>query len=178
MVFLVLFLAVAQGSDTGPAHLSGTSVRCRVPRTALCSTGTFVCQGKQGGDSFHLMCRQFLQHLLITDPLTESRDNRCIGDTRNSSTNLGEAGDEGPEDFSGLLSHGVKVGLHTVLLVRTGKICRKLCAELTLGLDGSQSKVHELGPGWPGQGYMKVTCHDGVVTSSRLDGGDVDLQEF
>jgi hypothetical protein len=76
------------------------------------------------------------------------------------------------------LSHGVKVGLHTVLLVRTGKICRELCAELTPGLDGSRSEVHELGPGWPGQGYMKVTFHDGVVTPSRRDGGDVDLQEF
>jgi hypothetical protein len=72
----------------------------------------------------------------------------------------------------------VKVGLHTVLLVRTGKICRELCAELTPGLDGSRRKVHEPSPGWPGQGYMKVTCHDGVVTSGRRDSGDVDLQEF
>jgi hypothetical protein len=124
------------------------------------------------------MSRQLLQHLLITDPLAEGRNDGRIGDTRNSSTHLGEAGDEGPEGLSGLLPHSVEVGLHTVLLVRTGKICRKLCAELTLGSDGSRSKVHEPGPGWPGQGYMKVTRHDGVVTSSRLDGGDVDLQEF
>jgi hypothetical protein len=65
-----------------------------------------------------------------------------------------------------------------MLLVRTGKIYRKLCAELTPGLDGSRSKVHEPGPGWLGQDYMKVTCHDSVVTSSRRDGGDVDLQEL
>jgi hypothetical protein len=65
-----------------------------------------------------------------------------------------------------------------MLLVRIGKICRKLCAELTPGLDGPLSEVHELSPGWPGQGYMKVTFHDGFVTSSRRDGGDVDLQEF
>jgi hypothetical protein len=98
---------------------------------------------------------------------------------RNSSTYLCEAGDEGPEGFSGLLSYGVQVGLHTVLLVRTGKkFCRELCAKLTPGLDGSWSEVHEPGPGWPDQGYMKVTCHDGVVTPSRRDGGDVDLQEF
>jgi hypothetical protein len=77
-----------------------------------------------------------------------------------------------------LLPHGVKVGLHTVLLVRTGKIFHELCPELTPGLDGSRSKVHEPGPGWPGQGYMEVTRHDGVVTPSRRDGGDVDLQEF
>jgi hypothetical protein len=91
---------------------------------------------------------------------------------------LGEAGDEGSEGFSGLLPHCMEVGLHTVLLIRTGKVCHKLCAQLAPGLDGSRSKVHELGPGWPGQGYMKVTCHDGVVTSSCRDGGDVDLQEF
>jgi hypothetical protein len=108
----------------------------------------------------------------------ESRDNRCIRDTRNSSTYLGEAGDESPEGLSGLLPHGVKVGLHTVLLVRTGKICRELCAELMPGLDESWSEVHEPGPGWPGQGYMEVTRHDSVVTPSHHDGGNVDLQEF
>jgi hypothetical protein len=89
-----------------------------------------------------------------------------------------EVGDEGLEGFSGLLPHSVEVGLHTMLLIRTGKIYRELCAQLPLGSDGSRSKVHEPGPGWPGQGYMKVTCHDDVVTSSRRDGGDVDLQEF
>jgi hypothetical protein len=30
-----------------------------------------------------------------------------------------------------LLPHGVKVCLHSVLLVRTGKVCRELCAQLT-----------------------------------------------
>jgi hypothetical protein len=72
----------------------------------------------------------------------------------------------------------MEVGLHTVLLIRTGKVCRELCAQLTPGSDRSLGKVHELGPGWPDQGYMEVTCHDGVVTSSRRDGGDIDLQEF
>jgi hypothetical protein len=149
-----------------------------VPRTVLYSPSAFVRQSKQGGDSFHLMGRQLLQHLLVTDPLTESCDNRCIGDTRNSPTYLGEAGEKGLEGLSGLMPHGVKVGLHTVLLVCTGKICRELCSELTLGLNGSRSEAHEPGPGWPGQGYMKVTCHDGVITPICRDGGDVDLQEF
>jgi hypothetical protein len=63
------------------------------------------------------MSRQLLQHLLITDPLAEGRDDRHIGDTRNSSTYLGEVGDESLEGFSELLPHGVKVGLHTMLLV-------------------------------------------------------------
>jgi hypothetical protein len=121
---------------------------------------------------------QLLQHLLVTDPLAESRDDRRIGDTWNSSTYLGEAGDEGPEGFPGLLPHGVEVSLHTMLLVRTGKICRKLCAELIPGLDGPRSEVHEPSPGWPSQSYMKVTCYDGFVTSSRRNGGDIDLQEF
>jgi hypothetical protein len=108
------------------------------------------------------MCRQLLHLLFVTDPLAESHDNGCIGDTRNSSTYLGEVGDEGPEGLSGLLPHGVKVGLHTELLIRTGKICRELCTELTPGLDGSWSEVHKPGPGWPGQGYMKVTHHNGA----------------
>jgi hypothetical protein len=61
------------------------------------------------------------------------------------------------------------------LPVRTGEVRRELCAELTPELDGSRGQIHEAGPGWPGQGYMKVTCHDGFVTSCRRDGGDVDL---
>jgi hypothetical protein len=146
-----------------------------VPCTAFCSPSAFVRQSKQGGDNFHLVSRQLLQHLLVTDPLAEGRDDRRIGDTRNSSTYLGEAGDKGPKGLSGLLPHGVEVGFHTMLLVRTGEVRRKLCAELTLGPDGTRSEVYKLSPGWLGQDYMKVTCHDGVVTSGRHDGGDVDL---
>jgi hypothetical protein len=65
-----------------------------------------------------------------------------------------------------------------MLLVRAGEVRSELRAELTPGLDGSWGKIHEPGPGWPGQGYMKVTCHDGFVTSGRRDSGDVDLQEL
>jgi hypothetical protein len=95
----------------------------------------------------------------------------------NGSTYLGEAGDEGPECFPGLLPHSMELGLHAMLLVRAGEVCRELCAELTPGLDGPWGEVHEPCPGWPGQGYMEVTCHHGVVTPCRCDGGDVDLQE-
>jgi hypothetical protein len=123
---------------------------------------------------FHLVRRQLLQHLLVTDPLTESCDNRCIGNTWKSSTHLGEAGDEGSEGFPGLLPHSVEVGLHTMLLVHAGEVYRELRAELTPGLDGSWSEVHEPCPGWPDQGYMKVTCHYGFVTPCRHDGDDVD----
>jgi hypothetical protein len=108
-----------------------------VPCTALCSPGAFVRQGEQGGDSFHLVCRQLLQHLFITDPLSESRDNRCIGNTWNGSTYLGEAGDKGLEGFSGLLPHSVEVGLHAMLLIHAGEVRRELHAELSPGLDGS-----------------------------------------
>jgi hypothetical protein len=100
-----------------------------VPCTALCSPVAFVRQGEQGGDGFHLVCRQLLQHPLVMDPLTESRDDRCIGDTRNGSTYLGEVGDEGPEGFSGLLPHGVEMGLHAMLLVRAGEVRREPCAQ-------------------------------------------------
>jgi hypothetical protein len=88
------------------------------------------------------------------------------------STYLGEAGDEGPEGFPGLLPHGMEVGLHTMLLVCAGEVRRKLLAELTLGLDGSWSEVHQPCSGWPDQGYMKVTCHYSIITPSRHDGGD------
>jgi hypothetical protein len=113
----------------------------------LCSPGAFVRQGEQGGDGLHLVCRQLLQHLLITDPLTESRDDRCIGDTWNGSMYLGEAGDEGPEGFPGLLPHGVEVGLHAMLLICAGEVRCELRAELSTGLDGSRSEVHEPSPG-------------------------------
>jgi hypothetical protein len=149
-----------------------------VPCTFLCCPGAFVRQGEEGGDGLHLMCRQLLQHLLIMDPLTECRGNRCIRNTWNGSTYLSEARDEGPEGFPRFLPHGVEVGLHAMLLVRAGEVRRELRAELSLGLDGSQSEVHEPCPGWPGQGYMKVTCHYGIVIPSHRDGGDVDLQEL
>jgi hypothetical protein len=110
---------------------------------------------------------QLLQHLLITDPLSESHDNRCIENTWNGSTYLSEAGDEGPEGFPGLLPHSMEVGLHTVLLVCTGEVCREQHAELSPGLDGSRGEIHEPSLGWPGQGYVEVTCHYGVVTPGR-----------
>jgi hypothetical protein len=140
--------------------------------------GAFVRQGEKGGDGLHLVCRQLLQHLLVMDSLTESHDDRCIGDMWNGSTYLGEAGNEGLESFAGLLPHGMEVGLHTMLLVRAGEVHHELCAELSPGLDGSWREVHEPSLGWLGQGYMKVTCHDSIVTTRRRDGGDVDLQEF
>jgi hypothetical protein len=65
-----------------------------------------------------------------------------------------------------------------MLLVLAGEVRREPRAELSPRLDGSWSEVHEPCPGWPGQGYMKVTCHYGIVTPSRRDGDDVDLQEF
>jgi hypothetical protein len=145
---------------------------------ALCSPGAFVHQGKQGGDSFHLVCRQLLQHLLIMDPLSESCDNKCIEDMWNGSMYLGEARDEGPESFPGLLPHSVELDLPAMLLVRAGEVRHELRAELTPGLDGSWSEVHEPRPGWLSQGYMEITCHYSIITPSRRDGGVVDLQEF
>src|SRR6185436_15457083 len=91
---------------------------------------------------------------------------------------LGEARDEGPERFSGFLPHGVKVCLHTMLLVCTGEVRCEPRTELFPGLDRPRCEVHEPGPGWPRQGYMKVACHDGAVTTSRCDGGNIHLQEL
>jgi hypothetical protein len=67
-----------------------------------------------------------------------------------------------------LLPHGVKMGLHTVLLVRAGEVHRELRTELSPGLDRPRGKVREPSPGRPGQGYMEVTRHDGVVTPAAV----------
>ena len=84
--------------------------------------GTLVCQGEKRGNAIHLVRRQLLEHLLVTYPMSESSDNRCIRDTRNGTPYLGEARDERPERLSGFLPHNVKVGLHTMLLVCTGEV--------------------------------------------------------
>src|SRR6185295_16216402 len=145
---------------------------------SLSGPGTLISQGEKCGDAFHLVRRQFLEHLLITYPLTESSDNRCIRDTRNGTPYLGEARDECPERLSGFLPHGVEVSLHTMLLVCTGEVRCEPRTELLPGLNRPRSEVHEPSPGWPRQGYMKVARHDGVVTTSYCDGGNVHLQEF
>ena len=72
----------------------------------------------------------------------------------------------------------MEVGLHAMQLVRAGEVRRELRAELLSGLDRPGREVHEPSPGGPGQGNVKVTRHDGVITPSRGDGGDVDLQEL
>jgi len=117
--------------------------------------------GRKRGNTFYLMRRQLLEHVLVTYPLSESSDNRCIGDTRNGTPYLGEARDEGPEHLSEFLPHSVEVGLHTMLLVRTSEVRTEPRTELLPGLDRPRSKVHEPSPGWPRQGYMKVARHDG-----------------
>jgi hypothetical protein len=42
---------------------------------------------------------------------------------------LGEAGDEDPDGFPGLLPHSMEVRLHAVLLVRAGKVVRHFLQE-------------------------------------------------
>ncbi|KAG2563859.1 hypothetical protein PVAP13_8KG370602 [Panicum virgatum] len=65
-----------------------------------------------------------------------------------------------------------------MLLVGAGEVRCEPCTELFPGLDRPRCEVHEPGPGWPRQGYMKVACHDGAVATSCCDGGNVHLQEF
>jgi hypothetical protein len=81
------------------------------------------------------MCGQFLQHFLITHPLSEGRDDGGIGNMRYRTSHLGEAGDELPEGFPGLLPYCMEVGLHTVLLVSTGEVCHEPRTEFFLGVD-------------------------------------------
>jgi hypothetical protein len=106
-----------------------------VPCTALGSSGAFVGQGEECGDSFHVVCGQLLQHFFITYSLTEGRDDGSIENARYSTSHLGEAGDERPKSLPGLLPHRMEVGLHTMLLVSTGEVRNEPCAELFLGID-------------------------------------------
>jgi hypothetical protein len=77
----------------------------------------------------------FSNIFFITYPLAEGRDDRSIGDTRYSTSHLGEAGDKCPESFSGLLPYYVQVGLHVVLLVSTGEVRNEPRTELFPGVD-------------------------------------------
>jgi hypothetical protein len=52
-----------------------------------------------------------------------------------STSHLGEVGDELSEGLSGLLPHRMEVGLHTVLLVSTGKVRNEPRVELLPGVD-------------------------------------------
>jgi hypothetical protein len=145
---------------------------------AFSGSGAFVDQSKECGDSFHVVCGQLLQHLLITYSLTEGRDDGSIGNARYSTSHLGEAGDELPEGLPGLLPHRMEVGLHAVLLVSTGEVCHEPRVELLLGVDRPRGEVHELGPGRSRQGYMEICRHPRGVPTCCRDGGDVHLQEL
>jgi hypothetical protein len=145
---------------------------------ALSSSGTFVGQSEERSDGFHVMRRQFLQHLLITHPLSESSDNGGIGDARYSPPYLGEAGDESPESLPGFLPHCMEMSLHAMLLISIGEVRYELCRELFPRVDRPWGEVHEPGPDWPGQGYMEVACHYSSVPTSCRNGGDVNLLEF
>ena len=67
--------------------------------------------------------------------MTESSNDRRIGDTRNNAPYLGEARDKCPEHLFGFLPHCIEVGLHTVLLVSTGEVRGEPRTELFPGLN-------------------------------------------
>jgi hypothetical protein len=131
----LLFLSVVLGNGTRTTHLGGPSLWGRVPCPAFSSSGTLVRQGEERGDSLHIMCGQFLQHFLITYPLSEGRDDGGIGNMRYSTSYLGEAGDKHPEGLSRFLPYSMEVGLHTMLLVSAGKVRNEPCTELFPGVD-------------------------------------------
>jgi hypothetical protein len=175
---LLLIVVAALGDGTRATCLGDSGLWCRVPCTALGSSGTFVSQSEERGDGCHVMCRQLLQHILIMHPLSESSDDRGIKDARYGPAYLGEAGDESPESIPGFLSYGMEMSLHAMLLISTGKVRCEPCTELFPGVDGSRGQVHELGPGQPGQGYMEVARHHSSVSTSCRNGGDVNLQKI
>jgi hypothetical protein len=133
---------------------------------ALSSSSTFVGQSEKRRYGFHVMRHQFLHHLLIMHPLSESSDNGGIGDARYSPPYLGEMGDESLESLSGFLPHYMEMSLHAMLLVSTGEVRYEPCTELFPGVDRPWGEVHEPGPGQLGQGYMEVARHHSSVSTS------------
>jgi hypothetical protein len=142
---LLLILAIALGSGTQATHLGNSDLWCQVPCTALGSSSTLISQSKEHGDSFHVVGRQLLQHLLITHPLSESSDDRGIGDTRYGLTYLGEASDESLEGLPGFLPYGMEMSLHTVLLISTSKVHCESCTELLPRVDGERITMPKRG---------------------------------
>jgi hypothetical protein len=132
---LLLFLLSVPRDDTRATRLGSSGLWGRVPCTALGGSGALIGQSEECGDSFHVMRGQLLQHFLITYSLSEGRDDGSIRNSRYHTSYLGEAGDELPESFPGLLPHRMEVGLHTVLLVSTGKVHNEPRAELFPGVD-------------------------------------------
>ena len=131
---LLLFLFTVPADGTRATHLGNPSLWGRVPCTALGGSGALVGQGKESGDSFHIMRGQ-LQHFLIMYSLTEGHDDGSIRNARYSTSHLGEAGYERPESLPGVLPQCVEVGLHTVLLVSAGEVRNEPRAELFPGVD-------------------------------------------
>jgi hypothetical protein len=137
LVVAVLFLFLLSVPRDGPraSRLGSPSLRGRVPCTTLDGSGAFVGQGEERRDSFHVMCGQLLQHFLIMYSLSESRDDRSIRNMRYCTSYLGEAGDELPEGFLGLLPHCMEVGFHTVLLESIGEVRYELRTEFFPGIN-------------------------------------------
>jgi hypothetical protein len=133
-VVLLLLLAVLS-DDTRATCLGNPDLWYRVSCTTLGSPGALVGQSEEHGDSFHVMRGQLLQHLFITYSLAEGGDDGSIRDTGYSPTYLGEAGDEGPESFLGLLPHCMEVCLHAMLLVSDGEVRGKPRTKLFIGVD-------------------------------------------
>jgi hypothetical protein len=131
----LLFLSAVPRDGTRTTCLGGPSLWGRVPCPTFDNSGTLVRQGEERGDSLHVMCGQLLQHFLITYPLSEDRDDGGIGNTRYSTSYLGEAGNKRPEGLSGFLPYSMEVGLHTMLLVSAGEVRNEPCAELFPGVD-------------------------------------------
>jgi hypothetical protein len=145
VLFLLLFAVLSD--DTRATRLGNPGLRCRVSCAALDSPGALVGHSEERGDSFHVMRGQLLQHLFITHSLAESGDDGSIGDTGYSPSYLGEAGDEGPESFPGLLPHCVEVSLHAMLLVSADEVRCEPRTKLIPGVDRSWGEVHEPSPG-------------------------------
>jgi hypothetical protein len=129
------FLSAVPGDGTRTTRLGGPGLWGRVSCPAFSSSGTLVRQGEEHGDSLHIMCGQFLQHFLITYPLSEGRVDGGIGNTRYRTSHLSEAGDELLEGLPWLLPHSMEVGLHTVLLVSIGEVRHEPRTELFPGVD-------------------------------------------
>jgi hypothetical protein len=65
----------------------------------------------------------------------EGRDDGSVGNTRYSTSHLGEARDKRSESLPGFLPHCMEVGLHAVLLASAGEVRCEPRAEIFPGID-------------------------------------------
>jgi hypothetical protein len=92
---LVLAAALSSSISFGLPGLPYLWSRLGVPCMPFCNPGALVRQAEELKDVLHIVCGQLLEHLLMSQTLSKSNNNKSIGDAGDGVSNLGEPLDEG-----------------------------------------------------------------------------------